>query len=149
VTLTGARFYVLAVIEHATRRVRVVGVTAHPTAAWVVQAVRNLVMDLEDADCQVRYLLRDRDGKYPALFDTILADAGIESLLSGVRIPRMNSIMERWIQACRSVGLAMLITGGGIFVWILIDIFFIGDAVRGFKARQKAEIFARYGLPSV
>jgi len=58
-------------------------------------------MDLEDAGCQVKYLIRDRDGKYPALFDTVLADAGISVVLSSVRIPRMNSIMERWIQACR------------------------------------------------
>jgi hypothetical protein len=101
VTLTGARLYALAVIEHATRRVRVLGVTAHPTAAWVTQTARNMVMDLEDSGCQVRYLIRDRDGKYPALFDDILTDAGIEVVLSGVRIPRMNSIMERWIQACR------------------------------------------------
>ncbi|WP_019031064.1 integrase core domain-containing protein [Salinispora arenicola] len=100
-TLTGARLYVLAVIEHATRRVRILGATPHPSAAWVTQAARNLVMDLEDTGCQVKYLIRDRDGKYPALFDTILADAGIEVILSGVRMPRMNSIMERWIKACR------------------------------------------------
>jgi transposase InsO family protein len=101
VTLAGTRLYVLAVIEHATRRVRVLGVTPHPKAAWVAQAARNLVMDLEDTGCQVKYLIRDRDGKYPALFDTILADAGIEAVLAGVRVPRMNSIMERWIQSCR------------------------------------------------
>jgi transposase InsO family protein len=58
-------------------------------------------MDLEDTGCQVKYLIRDRDGQYPALFDQVLADAGIDVVLSGVRIPRMNSIMERWIQACR------------------------------------------------
>ncbi|MEV6350787.1 integrase core domain-containing protein [Actinoplanes sp. NPDC051851] len=101
VTLTGARFYVLAVIEHATRRIRILGVTPHPGAAWATQAARNLVMDLEDTGCQAKHLIRDRDGKYPALFDTILANAGIEVVLSGVRMPRMNSIMERWIQACR------------------------------------------------
>ncbi len=100
-TLTGACLYVLAVIEHTTRRVRILGATAHPTDAWVTQAARNLVMDLEDAGCLVEYLIRDRDGKYPALFDRVLADAGIDVVLSGVRIPRMNSIMERWIQACR------------------------------------------------
>jgi transposase InsO family protein len=101
VTLTGARMYVLAVIEHATRRVRILGATGHPTAAWVAQAVRNLAMDLQDAGCRARFLIRDRDGKYPALFDTILADAGIEVVLSGVRVPRMNAVMERWIQTCR------------------------------------------------
>jgi len=58
-------------------------------------------MDLDDAGNSVRFLIRDRDGKFPALFDAILADAGIQVVLSGVRIPRMNSIMERWIQSCR------------------------------------------------
>jgi putative transposase len=101
VTLTGARMYVLAVIEHATRRVRILGATPHPTAAWVAQAVRNLAMDLQDAGCRARFLIRDRDGKYPALFDTILADTGIEVVLSGVQMPRMNAVMERWIQTCR------------------------------------------------
>jgi putative transposase len=77
------------------------GATAHPTAAWVTQAVRNLAMDLDDAGRTARYVIRDRDGKFPALFDAVLADAGISVVLSGVRMPRMNSIMERWIQSCR------------------------------------------------
>jgi transposase InsO family protein len=101
VTLTGKPLFVLAVIEHATRRVRVLGATAHPTAAWVAQAVRNLAMDLQDAGSRARFLIRDRDGKYPAMFDEILADAGIRVVLTGVRMPRMNAIMERWIQTCR------------------------------------------------
>ncbi|MFI7455364.1 integrase core domain-containing protein [Nonomuraea sp. NPDC049714] len=101
VTLSGQRQYILAVIEHATRRVRVLGATAHPSANWVIQAMKNLMMDLEDAGCQARYLIRDRDGKFPALVDEILTDAGIQSILTGIRIPRMNSIMERWVQSCR------------------------------------------------
>ncbi|MEH0651924.1 integrase core domain-containing protein [Streptomyces scabiei] len=101
VTLSGARLYVFAVIEHASRRARILGATAHPSAAWVAQAARNLVMDLEDAGLQVRFLIRDRDGKFPAVFNTILADAGIEVVLTGVRMPRMNALMERWVQTCR------------------------------------------------
>jgi transposase len=76
VTLTGARMYVLAVIEHHTRRTRVLGATAHPTAAWVTHAARNLVMDLQDAGCRAGFLIRDRDGKFPDLFDAVLTDAG-------------------------------------------------------------------------
>jgi transposase InsO family protein len=101
VTLTGTRLYVLAVIEHASRRIRILGATAHPTAAWVTQTARNLVMDLEDAGCRVKYLIRDRDGKYPAGFDQVLADAGITVVRSGIRIPRMNAVMERWVRTCR------------------------------------------------
>jgi hypothetical protein len=91
---------VFAVIEHAGRRIRILGATAHPTASWVAQATKNLVMDLEDVNCRARFLIRDRDGKFPALFDAVLADAGIEVVLSGVRMPRMNAVMERWVQTC-------------------------------------------------
>ncbi len=80
-----------AVIGHATRRIRVLGSTAHPTAAWVTQAARNPTMDLEDAGARIKHLIRDRDAKFPALFDQILADAGIETELTGTRVPRMTS----------------------------------------------------------
>lgn len=58
-------------------------------------------MHLEDADCRARFLIRDRDGKLPDLFRAILADAGIDVVISGVRMPRMNSITERWVQTCQ------------------------------------------------
>jgi putative transposase len=92
---------VLAVIEHASRRIRILGATAHPTASWAAQAARNLVMGPEDAGCRARFLIRDRDGKFPGLGDAILADAGIDAVLSGVRMPKMNSIMEPWVQTCQ------------------------------------------------
>ena len=101
VTLSGARLHVFAVIEHASRRIRILGATAHPTASWAAQAARNLVMDLDDAGCRARFLIRDRNGKFPGLSGVILADAGIDVVRSGVRMPRMNSIMERWVQTCQ------------------------------------------------
>jgi putative transposase len=57
-------------------------------------------MDLEDTSCRARFLIRDRDGKFPHLFDNILADASIQVVLSGIQMPRMNSIVERWVQTC-------------------------------------------------
>ncbi|MEV5892084.1 helix-turn-helix domain-containing protein [Nonomuraea fuscirosea] len=101
ITLSGQRQYLLAVIEHATRRVRVPGTTAHPSTNRVTQTIKNLVMDLDDAGCRARYLIRDRDGKFPAIMDEVLAEAGIKTVITGIRMPRMNSIMERWVQSCR------------------------------------------------
>jgi transposase InsO family protein len=39
--------------------------------------------------------------KFPASFDAVLADAGITVVRAGVRMPRMNAIMERWVHSCR------------------------------------------------
>ena len=89
VTLTGQRQYILAAIHHTGRRVRIPGTTAHPAHARVTQAVRNLLMDLEDAGnlAQVRFLIHDRDAKYPALTGEILSGARITTVLTGVRMP--------------------------------------------------------------
>lgn len=54
VTLTGARQYILAAVHHAGRRVRILDATAHPTHAWVTQAVQNLLMDLKDVGSLAR-----------------------------------------------------------------------------------------------
>jgi hypothetical protein len=62
VTLSGARLHVFAVIEHASRRIRILGATAHPTASWAAQAAKNLVMDLDDAGCRKRFLIREVPG---------------------------------------------------------------------------------------
>jgi transposase InsO family protein len=79
----------------------VLGTTAHPNANWVIQAIRNLAMDLEDVGSRARYPIRDRDTKFPALMDEILVQAGIPVVLTGIRMPRMNAIMERWVRSCR------------------------------------------------
>jgi hypothetical protein len=57
--------------------------------------MKNLVMDLENTSCRTRFLIRDRDGKFPALMEEILAETGIQTVLTGIRMPRMNAIMER------------------------------------------------------
>lgn len=100
--LDGTKVYVLTVIEHATRRVRVLGATTHPVKQWVEQQARNLVMDLEDAGIRARFLIDDRDASFCAAFDEILADAGIEVIRSAVRAPRMNAVMERWFRSLRA-----------------------------------------------
>ena len=86
-TLSGARLYVFAVIEHASRRIRILGATAYPTAAWAAQLARNLAMDLEDTGSKAKFMIRDRDSKFTAAFDTVLHDAGLRVVLPGSRMP--------------------------------------------------------------
>jgi hypothetical protein len=99
--LDGTSAYVLAVIEHATRRIRILGVTAHPTNAWATQIGRNLMMDLDAHLEAVTFLLRDRDTKFSRAFEAVFTGAGIRILRSPIRAPRANAIMERWIGGCR------------------------------------------------
>ena len=88
-------------------------------------------LDLDDAGAQARFLIRDRDGKYPDLFDAILTDAGIEVVLSGIRMPRMNSIMERWVQTCRNELLDRTL------IWNLWGLSIRVGALTGVDARQR------------
>ena len=67
--LSGTKVYVLAAIEHGTRRIRILGATEHPIQSWVVQQARNLLMDLEDAKTSVKFVLHDRDASFTATFE--------------------------------------------------------------------------------
>jgi len=89
------------VIEHASWRIRILGVTSHPTGEWTVQQARNLIMDFGEQAHRVKFMIRDRGPDYPAAFDAVLADAGIRTVLGNVRTPRMNAIAECWIGGCR------------------------------------------------
>ena len=99
--LDGSQAYVLAVIEHATRRIRILGITPHPTGEWTTQQARNLIMDLGDQAHRAKFMIRDRGSNFTTAFDAVLADAGVRTVLCNVRTPRMNAIAERWTGGCR------------------------------------------------
>ena len=82
-------------IEHGSRRVRVLGATQYPVQSWVIQQARNLLMDLEDAGTRVKFVLHDRDASFTQAFDAVFQAAGIRVIGSAVQAPRMNSTMER------------------------------------------------------
>jgi transposase InsO family protein len=92
---------VLFVVEVKTRVVHFLGVTANPDGPWATQVARTFVVDLEDQGQPFRFLVRDRDTKFTASFDAVIASAGIKVVRTPVQTPVANAFAERWVRTAR------------------------------------------------
>ena len=101
-TVMFKRLYVLFFIEIGRRRAWITGVTAHPHAAWVTQQARNVTQDLDDQGIGMKFLLRDRDTKYVASFDTVFTGGGAQVLRTPFRTPNANAHAERFVRTVRA-----------------------------------------------
>ena len=102
-TLFLQRLYVLFFIELGTRRLHLAGCTAKPDVAWVTQQARQLSWHLQDAHGRpCRFLIRDRDGKFPASFDTVFASEGLAVVKTPPQTPNANAVAERVVRSIRA-----------------------------------------------
>jgi len=85
------------VVELGSRRVVHMGVTRHPTDAWVAQQLREAM----PFDQRPRFLIRDNDGKYGPAFARVAAGSRIAVLRTPIRAPRANATCERFLGSVR------------------------------------------------
>jgi transposase InsO family protein len=106
------RHFTLFVIDIATRRVHIAGITTNPTSAWMEQVARNLT------DCDggfltgKRFLIIDRDGIFSPRFKAIVENTGVEILLTAYQAPNMNAHAERFVRSIKSECLDQMIFVG-------------------------------------
>lgn len=113
-------YYVLVVMELATRRVHIAGITPHPTAAFMQQCARQLTDPFDGFLLGKRYLLHDRDTKFTQAFDTLLKTSRVEPLLLPPRSPNLNAHCERFVRSIKEEALAqMVILGDRVLYYVL------------------------------
>ncbi len=108
-TLCLRTLHVLFFIEVGTRRVPLAGCTAHPTAAWVTQQARQLAWSVQEAGAVPRFLIHDRDAKFPPACDTVFAAEDIAVVRTPYRAPTANAFAERWVRSVRAACLDHLL----------------------------------------
>ncbi len=94
-------YYLLAVMELATRRVHFAGLTVHPDEAWIKQAARNMVAFDDGFLVGKRYVLMDRDAKFSQTFRAILRDAEVKPVRLPPQTPNLNGHLERYWRSLR------------------------------------------------
>src|SRR6266481_169870 len=97
VTATFRILYVFVVIEHASRRLIHLDVTAHPTAAWTLQQLRDAI----PFDHEYRFIIHDHDAIFSAELDASLTRLGLKVITTPVRSPQAHSLCERLIATLR------------------------------------------------
>src|SRR5437867_5466563 len=105
-------YYVLVVMELATRRVQIAGITPHPTAAFMQQCARQLTDPFEGFLLGKRYLLHDRDTKFTQAFDGLLKASGVEPVVLPPRSPNLNAHCERFVRSIKEEALAQMVVLG-------------------------------------
>ena len=95
------RLYVLAFLSIGGRQIEYLAITSKLDTAWMLHQARNLLMELDDRDRRVRFLIHDRDAKFPRAFDALLASENITVIRTPVRAPNANAPMERWVGTVR------------------------------------------------
>jgi putative transposase len=112
-TLFLKRFYVLFVVELATRRVWLAGITTKPDGRWVTQQARNLLMTLDEEDFRPRFPVRDRDSNFTRDFDEVFRSQGMRVIKAPVRAPKARAHAEPWVGSVRRECLDRILIIGG------------------------------------
>jgi transposase InsO family protein len=76
------------------------------------QIARNVTDESTGCLPGIRYVLHDRDTKFCASFDSILAAAGVKPLKLPARSPNLNAFAERWVRSAKEECLSKLILFG-------------------------------------